>query len=478
VTTGVALTSTARIQLAASVVRSALLFVFQWLLAWLYGPVIFGVCNTAQTGLQTATMFGRAAGDTIVLREASNDLRLGLTFSIIGGLLAGMGLLAWSAVAARPPGVPDVWAAYALAAAAVPFAAVAFPLGAALQRANRFVAYALSITLLDPVVRLLALVMLAVVGTHWLWSMGAFPVGAGIAAVVALLLVRKAYRGMAPAQRADSGRIRALIMFSGQTTAAAALQSGMLFVALTVTGLGGRGDQAGILAAAARVVMLALWIQLAYATPFLPMIPKLVALQDNGVEAGRVYHSVVTAVLWVNAPFLAGIAAGAEGILALFGAEFRAGAALIVILAVGQWVNSATALAEDFLPLSGRSRLALANNASALLFTTVASLILVTRLGAVGVAIAYTLAIILLNVTRAYQIRRLFQITLPVGFAAKAAVASIIAFFVGTRLTGFPSLVRGAVGAVLVFVVLYAVATTRERGVLRILLSRRGRAPS
>src|SRR6266511_1306570 len=147
------LASTARVQFLTTAVRSAVLFVFQWLLARAYGANAFGVCNTAQAGMQTATMLGRAAGDTVVLRAHDEDhLASGTTLSLLGGVAAAVTLAAWGLYFAR--GQQDVapLIAFGLAAAAVPPATLLFPLGAGLQRQNRFRAYALVVTLLDPVV--------------------------------------------------------------------------------------------------------------------------------------------------------------------------------------------------------------------------------------------------------------------------------------------------------------------------------------
>ncbi len=470
------LASTARVQFLTTAVRSAVLFVFQWLLARAYGANAFGVCNTAQAGMQTATMLGRAAGDTVVLRAHDEDhLASGTTLSLLGGVAAAVTLAAWGLYFAR--GQQDVapLIAFGLAAAAVPPATLLFPLGAGLQRQNRFRAYALVVTLLDPVVRLATLGAAVMLGGPWWWGMSAFIIGAVASLVTTIVLLRDSLRAL-PARIAAPGEHLKVITFSSLTTVAAALQNAMIFGALTVAASVGTPRDAGVLAAAIRIVTLALWIQAAYATPFLPRIPRLVERPDHHDDLQAMYTSVVRSVLWFNGPFLVGLVLAAPAILALFGAEFVRGAVLISVLAVGQWVNSATALAEDFLPLSGRSHLALANNLAALALTAVGGTVLGRHYGVLGIAWAYAGAVVLLNAVRALQIWRLFRVSIPLTTVGRSALACggtvLLAALLPIRvdLSIAERLIAGIAGAVVALLAMYGIASHSERRALMALV--------
>src|SRR6185437_5916024 len=177
-----------------------------------------------------------------------------------------------------------------------------------------------------------------------------------------------------------------------------------------------------------------------------------------------------------NGPFLVALVLGAPGILALFGADFVRGAALMGVLAVGQWVNSATALAEDFLPLSGRSYLALANNVGALALIAIGAAIFGRRFGLLGVASAYAGAMVLLNAVRAYQIWHLFRLSIPLATIGRSALACggtvvVAALFpVRSQLPIAASLVIGLGGAIVSLVVMYGIASVRERLALKALV--------
>jgi len=473
-----ALESVARLQLIASVCRSAVLFAFQWMFARSYGPQIFGVANTAQAGLQVATMFGNAAGDTIVFRGMSHEpdsvrkaVVHGVTLSLFGGITSGLALIIWGVFVPGLSKVPAASASFFLVAASVPLAAVLLPLGAILRRERRFGAYALTITLLDPIVRFSILVVSALIGANWLWAMTGFPLGAALSAVVAIVLLRPVLSGQAVG--ITRGERSTLITFSTETTLATALQASMFFATLSVAGTIASAADVGRFAASARIVMLALWIQTAYATSFLPLIPRLLVGQEHNDELRALYGRVITTVLWVNAPLLTGLVAGSHGILALFGSQFAQGAVLLSILVVGQWVNSATALAEDFLPLSGHSRLALVNSFVALSFTIVGTYVLGQRIGIVGVAIAYSGATVILNLARAYQIRRLLQVSVPYRMVFTSAAAAIMVLAAWSRfvrhepLRTQDSLLGGFICCLLTAGIMYVLSESSERQALR-----------
>jgi O-antigen/teichoic acid export membrane protein len=216
--------------------------------------------------------------------------------------------------------------------------------------------------------------------------------------------------------------------------------------------------------------MLSLWIQTAYATSFLPQIPALLSAWGRREDLDRLYKRVIRAVLWVNGPLLVGLAAGAEGIMELFGSRFGSGAALLLIVTVGQWLNSTTALAEDFLPLSGRSRLALMNNLGALMLTGIGAYVLGQSFGIGGVALAYAGATALLNVVRAVQVRRLYGISIPLGTAVKmtgiGAVVLSIWFFLDLQLSAAHLLLGAALCGLATFLLMTVVANRAERSAL------------
>jgi len=472
----------ARMQFAGAVLRSFVLFAFQWLVARAYGPGPFGIANLALSGFQTAAMLGRAAGDNVVLRAQTTADRqeafsLGVSISLWGGLLAGMGLwVSGLALSGWHPSSPTA-TSFLLAAFAVPSAAVLFPLGAGLRREGRFTEYTLVATLLEPIVRLLLVVLAIVIGAHWTASVASITAASTITALVGLSLLRSELKVVPTLHGHQATR---LFAYSGTMTLAAALNTGFLFVQLSLLTLLGLQQQTGIFAAAGRIALLALWIQWAFSAPFTPLIAQRLAHSNDASDLENAYQRVVAGVLWVNSPFLVSMVVSAPAILGIFGSTFQSGAVLLVILAAGQWVNSATALAEEFLPLSSRSGLTLVNNLGAVLLLVALGIPLGMKYGVIGVGLASSVAVIGVNIVRAKQVAKMFRVALPGRTIAKAGVASLIAAAVFLRtawsLIGRPSLqfALGALAAALTIALMWLTSSHDDRTTLRgLLLPRR-----
>lgn len=102
-------------------------------------------------------------------------------------------------------------------------------------------------------------------------------------------------------------------------------------------------------------------------------------------------------------------------VMGLFGPEFEVGASVLVILALGQFVNVSTGSVGFVLIMTGRERMARNNAAVAAGVNIVLQVLLIPRFGAVGAAIATAVSVALLNLTAAYLVHRSLGIwTLPV----------------------------------------------------------------
>ncbi len=223
-----------------------------------------------------------------------------------------------------------------------------------------------------------------------------------------------------------------LLIYSGTTTLASALvQTGFLFAQLTILTMLGRDADTGVFAAAARIALLTSWVQWAFSAPFTPLIAQSLHTPNAGKRLNSTYHHVISGVLWVNGPFLAGLIVSAPAVLGLFGPGFTSGVGALVILSLGQWANSATALTEEFLPLGNRSGLALATNVGAVALLVAIGVPLGSRYGITGVAFASAAAIVVVNAVRSVQIYRLYGIVLPLRtvLVAGASLAIAVAGF-------------------------------------------------
>jgi len=97
-------------------------------------------------------------------------------------------------------------------------------------------------------------------------------------------------------------------------------------------------------------------------------------------------------------------------ILALFGKNFESGAACLVILAIGQIVNAATASANSVLLLFGHSRLVMLNSFISGILQITMNVILIPRYGIAGAAVAASVSLILLDIVRVIEVHTLLGV--------------------------------------------------------------------
>lgn len=147
--------------------------------------------------------------------------------------------------------------------------------------------------------------------------------------------------------------------------------------------------------------------------------PKFAELYHAGNLAalGATARNSARMMLLLAVPVLAFFVAAPSFVMALFGSEFVTGSTLLVILAIGQFVNVSTGSVGLVLIMSGREKVARNNVAVAATLNVVLQVVLIPRYGALGAAIATSVSIAMLNLSAAYLVHRELGImTLPVRF--------------------------------------------------------------
>lgn len=145
--------------------------------------------------------------------------------------------------------------------------------------------------------------------------------------------------------------------------------------------------------------------------------PTFAALHEHGDVDGLERLARATAKLMTIAasPLLLVLIVVPEWIMGLFGAEFRAGAMALTIMAVGQFINVATGSVGYLLAMTGREKLLRNAVAAAAGLNLLLLYVLVPTWGLVGTALASATALVVLNVLTALSVwRELGIVTLPV----------------------------------------------------------------
>lgn len=180
---------------------------------------------------------------------------------------------------------------------------------------------------------------------------------------------------------------------------------GYLFVWVDTVILGyymGASD-VGLYSVAARVAILGTLVLTAFNTMFSPVISDLHSRQE-GEMLSSLFKFVTKWVVTISLPVFILVILFAKPALMIFGEGFVAAASALMILALGQFVNSATGPVGGMVTMSGRPYLDLANNLAAVLANIGLCLLLIPRWGMVGAATANAVAIGGINVIRAVEV--------------------------------------------------------------------------
>ena len=164
-------------------------------------------------------------------------------------------------------------------------------------------------------------------------------------------------------------------------------------------------SEMGQFGVAHRLIALSATIIAALASIFGPAFARCRAQGDlAGLHA--LYSRSRTYTFACYLPLFAVYVAFPGEVLGLFGDDFAAGSGLLVILAVGRLINSATGLTEHFLTMTGGEREEIVSGSTAVLFFLAAGLALGRNYGVDGIATAYAMSFGLRSVCSFYFVRR------------------------------------------------------------------------
>jgi O-antigen/teichoic acid export membrane protein len=141
-----------------------------------------------------------------------------------------------------------------------------------------------------------------------------------------------------------------------------------------------------------------------------PLFSQYIA-QANMAQLAGLYRTILRWSAIVALPLFLVMTLFPAGILSAFGSSYESGATVLVILALGQIVNAATASTHNVLVLAGHSKVVMWNGIGMGTLQIGLNLILVPSYGILGAAIATASVLVAVNVIRLIEIRILLQLT-------------------------------------------------------------------
>jgi O-antigen/teichoic acid export membrane protein len=205
-----------------------------------------------------------------------------------------------------------------------------------------------------------------------------------------------------------------------------------------------------------------------------PRISKLVALKDTaGVEG--LYRVSTTWLVLGTWPLYLGLVVFSAQLPMIFGESYSSGTPVVVILGLTMLVATGCGLVDVVLSMAGRTTWTFANAVSALAVNVSVDLVLIPRIGILGAAIGWSVAILVKNLVPLFLVERHLHIN-PFGrgtLTAGALALGCLGIVPGTfALVGASFLVL-LVTSALAFA-LYAFLVWRRRSLFHLDVLRRG----
>jgi O-antigen/teichoic acid export membrane protein len=182
---------------------------------------------------------------------------------------------------------------------------------------------------------------------------------------------------------------------------------------LLFLGVWDSSENVGIYSAASRTAMLTSFVLIAVNTIAAPKFAALYEKRDL-VSLEMVARNSAKIMVLLAAPALLLFLLVPELILSVFGAEFKQGAYILMILAVGQFINVATGSVGYLLMMSGNEQLMRNNLVFCAILGILLNVILIPAYGVIGAAVGAAIVLSVQNlIAMAMVWRKLHIVTLP-----------------------------------------------------------------
>lgn len=339
------------------------------------------------------------------------------------------------------------WVSIALPGATIRDSALAATRGWRTQRPSVLIAW-----VFEPVLRLT--VTVCVVGAGWGITAVyiALPIGTWSAAVASIFALRRRMDRVArvPARF----EVRGLLSFSLVSWGNTMATTGLLWADTLILGHFRTAGDVGVYTISTRIVTLAIFVIAPIDAAFAPQFAHHFHLGQMAMVS-RIYTSATGWILRLSLPAFVVLLVFPDELLELFGgSEFRAGAAVTVILAVGQLINATTGPCGTALTMAGRIGVNMIINVVALALNIGLNVFWIPRYGIVGAALAWSLSLGFVNTVKVIQLYFIARIH-PFGrVTLKGLCAAVVAAFcaLAVRYSVGPNLLACFLGILVILI--------------------------
>jgi O-antigen/teichoic acid export membrane protein len=403
------------------VASGGLRYLFQVIVARHVGVELFGlfslglaVFNIAQ--VMTSQGMGQGVVRYVALYEGKGDrgrvrgtVYFAAALSLGGSIVASLLLVALSKVLAanvfHAPGLTNVLRFFAIA---IPFSALTTVFLSSTQ-ALRIMRYKVYVRDLFELLSRIALVILIFLLGWKLWgAIFALVISVIAGTFLSFFFYRKAFHPIPGDSVRPIFEPRGFLAFCWPLFLANGFYLLETWMSTFMLGYFATPKAVGVFSAAYRTSLLVQGILLSFATMFAPIISDLHRRRENK-ELESLFKTVAKWVFSLSLPALLLMAIFSREIMAIFGSDFAVGATSLIVLSLGQLMNSVSGPLGVMIDMSGRSKITLLNSVLHLLLQIGLCFLLIPRYGIMGAAVANAISVSFQRAIRLVQVHLILR---------------------------------------------------------------------
>lgn len=434
--------------LMGSAAGKGLLFASQIVIARLLGVEAFGLYAIGFAVVRMAEVISRAGLNTGGMRFVSifkdRDYRglkrvivysTGISFAAGALMAAAIHLLAGD-IARGIFGKPELAGAIRVFALSVPFAA-GMTVAAQLLQGFHTTRHTVFVRdLVQPVSNLCLVLLFYFSGLGLSGVIYAFGLSHALALLAGIHLLWKKLPGYRGRAEGVSFGVWSLLSYSAPLLFTGVLQYFLSWTDTLMLGFLGTARDAGVYRAAAQVPFMMTLFLFASNSIYSPMVANIHAAGQMQRFA-RLFQLTTRWVVYATVPLFIFLLFTAKDVMMVFGAEYaEAGAAVLMVLSVGQLVNCLTGGVGYTLVMTGRQKLELANSAGLLMLNVALNWALIPRYGALGAAYSSSISVAAINVARLAEVFALYGVSPYTGRVLRILLPSLACVIALTVLDG------------------------------------------
>lgn len=387
-------------------------FIIGLLLARLLGPTDYGLYHLAiSAGAMFAGISSLGLDDAMVRYVAIlsgrrdrpgvwGTIQIGLGITLPVSAL--MGVLLYLAAPMVAEGLfdePSLTPPLHLMALVVPFLTLSNVLLGVTRGFGRMDHAALGENVVQSLVRMVLLGILALVGLDLYAALIIFAL-ADVASSLTFGLLINRHFPLRPSAHTEVRRdVRGVFGFAFPLWLSGLLNQFQRNISALVLGVAAAPASVGVFAIVTQVNMVG---HAVYRAVIVSVKPLLARLHDHGDATGlnHIYTTTSRWLLMTNMPFFLGMVLYPSSVLGIFGEDYRAGAAALLVMASAELINAGTGICGSLIDMTGHTRVKVANSVLWLVVLSVGNVLLVPPYGVLGAALAYAISITVVNLAR------------------------------------------------------------------------------